>query len=308
MMPFFSVIIPVFDRAGTLPATLDSVNSQRFTDFEIIVVDDGSTDGSVAVAQAYPADIKIIEQKNRGPGAARNVGIEHARGKYVCFLDSDDVWFPWTLKVFFQAIQSEGNPAFLTGKDVRFHSDEPPRILEMKEVKLRYFQNYYSTSRDDVWIGTCAACIEKTALQKVGGFAERNINGEDSDLWLKLGVERGFVIIESPEVFGYRMHSGSAIGSIDKTLAGAFYMINQEMTNGYPGGKTHQVSRWRILARHLRPVVLACLKEGKPRIGLSLYWKTFFWNLRLFRWKFLFGFWIHFLLTLCNRERWLSND
>ena len=102
----FSVIIPTYNRAPLLRQALDSVLAQEFTDFELIVVDDGSTDETLTVARSYGDQVRLVPQEHRGPGVARNRGAEHASGEYVAFLDSDDVWFPWTLGTFASIIRA----------------------------------------------------------------------------------------------------------------------------------------------------------------------------------------------------------
>ncbi len=105
--PFFSVVIPSYNREKSIEATLDSVARQKFRDFECIVVDDGSTDKTCQLAQRYPF-VRLIQQDNTGPGAARNTGIQASAGAYVAFLDSDDIWFPWTLQHYFNVIKLTG--------------------------------------------------------------------------------------------------------------------------------------------------------------------------------------------------------
>src|SRR5271155_161031 len=118
-MPFFSVIIPVYNRAELIRSALDSVLAQEFSDYELIVVDDGSTDQTAQVIEQYAAEhsqrIISLRQSNSGPGAARNTGIARATGRYIAFLDSDDLWFPWTLANHARAIQEFGSPAFICG-------------------------------------------------------------------------------------------------------------------------------------------------------------------------------------------------
>src|SRR5580704_8985688 len=97
--PFFSVVIPAFNRTDLLAKALASVFQQEFTNFEVIVVDDGSTDDQSRVVQKYKDRVTFLRQDNAGQGAARNRGAAAARGEYLAFLDSDDLWFPWTLKV-----------------------------------------------------------------------------------------------------------------------------------------------------------------------------------------------------------------
>ena len=94
-----SVIIPTYNREKFLPATIDSVLRQTYSDYEIIVVDDGSTDGTQEVIEKlYGGKLKYIYKNNGGPASARNVGLKNASGNYIAFLDSDDLWFPEKLE------------------------------------------------------------------------------------------------------------------------------------------------------------------------------------------------------------------
>src|SRR5687767_3522938 len=109
-MPTFSVVIPTYNRTALLRRTLESVWRQTFTDFEVIVVDDGSTDGTVDYLRSLGGHVRWLTQPNSGPGAARNLGASVASAEYVAFLDSDDLWFPWTLQVYREIIRSENDP------------------------------------------------------------------------------------------------------------------------------------------------------------------------------------------------------
>src|ERR1700722_124005 len=96
-MPRVSVIIPVFNAVHTVEQAIDSVRVQTFADFEIVVVDDGSTDGTIEVLRRYGDAIKVLQQKNRGPSPARNLAIAASTGEYLAFLDPDDMWKPGML-------------------------------------------------------------------------------------------------------------------------------------------------------------------------------------------------------------------
>jgi glycosyltransferase involved in cell wall biosynthesis len=98
-MPLFSVVIPTHDRLELLKRTVQSIRQQSFPDYEIIVVDDGSRDGTIDWLAENNSWLRGIRQSNKGPGAARNAGAQVSHGQYLAFLDSDDVWFPWTLDV-----------------------------------------------------------------------------------------------------------------------------------------------------------------------------------------------------------------
>ncbi|MBT6957817.1 MAG: glycosyltransferase family 2 protein, partial [Opitutae bacterium] len=105
-MPKVSVIIPTFNRLGYLPRSLGSVLAQSYDDYELIVVDDGSTDQTVdAIQQDYPS-VNLIEQENKGVSAARNAGIRAASGEWIALLDSDDEWLPGKLNSQMNALES----------------------------------------------------------------------------------------------------------------------------------------------------------------------------------------------------------
>jgi glycosyltransferase involved in cell wall biosynthesis len=106
--PFFSIIIPVYNRADIIHISLDSIIEQTFHDYEIIVVDDGSKDDLKDSLVSYP-DAFYVRQENAGQGVARNTGIAHSRGEYICFLDSDDLWEKHYLEHLFHTIHKKEN-------------------------------------------------------------------------------------------------------------------------------------------------------------------------------------------------------
>src|SRR3954447_3229771 len=98
-MPLFTVLITAYNRASFVVQAIDSALRQTFTDYEIVVVDDGSADGTAELLAQYGDRIRLVRQPNRGVGNAYNSGIRAAQGEYVAFLDSDDIWMPWVLEV-----------------------------------------------------------------------------------------------------------------------------------------------------------------------------------------------------------------
>ena len=105
MLPFVSVIIPTYNRAVSIGRAIESVLGQTYVEYEIVVVDDGSTDNTQQILKTYDGLIKCIAQKNAGVSAARNAGIQIARGEWIAFLDSDDQWFPNYLKLQIECIE-----------------------------------------------------------------------------------------------------------------------------------------------------------------------------------------------------------
>lgn len=286
----FSVIIPTFNRAALLARTLDSVWAQRFTDFEVIVVDDGSTDGTLEFLKSLGQRVRVLQQGNRGPGAARNLGVKAAQGNYIAFLDSDDVWFPWTLETYASLIAEHGSPSFMAGKPFRFEREESLATVSLDMLSSEPFADYFASGTEWRWWGVSSFVIRADALRAAGGFAETNINGEDGDLALKLGEAAGFVQVTSPFTFGYREHGGNVTSDLSKSLAGVWHKVRAEQSCGYPGGAVRARERRAIITRHVRPVALASVREGQIAEAWRLYRATFGWHLRQGRLKFLAGF------------------
>ncbi len=303
MMPFFSVIIPTYNRAKLLREALDSVLAQTCADFEIIVVDDGSTDETAERVAVLAEKVRYYRQENQGPGAARNLGLKNARGRYVAFLDSDDLWFPWTLQTYRDVLTAEPGVAWVAG--VPFEEKVSGRLEKAPHGPLKHqvFQDYLATAGKPLWIGTCAVAIRREILQAAGGYADAHVNAEDSDLWLRLGCAKGFVRISSPPVFTWRHQPGSAVTNLFKTYLGMSYLLSQERAGVYPGGLERQKERSQILGSHIRPSSLALAREGYPREALGLYRRSFFGQIRLRRWKYLFGFWLVLLVNLFKSRR-----
>jgi len=283
----FSVIIPTFNRAILLREALDSVFAQTFTDYEVIVVDDGSEDETSAMVANYGDCIRFFRQENRGPGAARNLGIQNATGAYVAFLDSDDVWFPWTLASYHETIQRCGRPSFIAGNCLKFAQFDELKAVHLSEIDCELFADYYTAWRRNLWIGTCGVAIKRKEILRCGGYLQGMVNAEDSDMWMKLGIMSGFAHLTSPVVFGFRETPASVSKTGTRTAAGIRQMVASEKAGAYPGGNGRRRERWQILTRHVRPASLGCLKESNWRDAWWLYRQSFWWHVRLGRIRYL---------------------
>lgn len=188
-----SVIIPLYNKAGSIAQALDSVLAQEYQDFEIVVVDDGSTDGGASVVENYgDVRIRLVRQENAGVSAARNRGIEEARGEYVAFLDADDVWMPGFLSEI-SALQREFPQCRAQATNYVFNSNgvKSPTILRKIPFSGERggLPNYFevaSCSHPPVW--TSAVCIERALLQEIGGFPVGIKSGEDLLTWARVAV------------------------------------------------------------------------------------------------------------------------
>jgi glycosyltransferase involved in cell wall biosynthesis len=285
----FSVIIPTFNRATLLASTLESVFAQRVSDFEVIVVDDGSTDGTMDYLRSLGKRVNVFQQRNRGAGPARNFGARHAVGKYLAFLDSDDLWFPWSLEIYREVIRGYGDPAFIAGKPYIFSKPQDLHKVKFGATTVERFADYFASGDQLRWWGGSSLVIRRDAFIDVGGFTEEWVNDEDADLTLRLGVASGFVQITAPVTFAYREHAGSVQRDLQRLLTGTWSRVRAEKKNQYPGGERRAKERRRILTRDIRSVVVGCLKLGLFREAWMLYWATFRWHASLGRVKFLIG-------------------
>lgn len=189
----FSIIIPLYNKEGSIAQALDSVMAQECQDFEVIVVDDGSTDGGAAVVENYgDPRIRLVRQENAGVSAARNRGIEEARGEYVAFLDADDVWMPGFLSEIV-ALQKEFPQCRAQATNYVFNSNgvKSPTILRKipfsgeSGVLVNYFE-VASCSHPPVC--SICVCIERRLLLEIGGFPVGIKSGEDLLTWARVAV------------------------------------------------------------------------------------------------------------------------
>jgi glycosyltransferase involved in cell wall biosynthesis len=286
----FSVIVPTFNRADLLVSTVESVLRQRFSDFEIIVVDDGSTDGTLDYLRSLRKRVRALQQANRGAGPARNLGARHAQGRYLAFLDSDDLWFPWTLEVYQDVIRRYQEPSFIVGKPHVFFDDLELARVVFGATQAEWFVDYLASGEQWRWWGASSFIVRRDAFEAIGGFTEEWVNDEDTDLTLRLGVAPGFVQITAPVTFAYREHAAMVSKHRERLLAGTWARIRAEREGRYPGGAVRATERRRILTRHIRPVTVGCLRQGFRREAWRLYMATFAWNASLRRIKYLAGF------------------
>jgi glycosyltransferase involved in cell wall biosynthesis len=286
----FSVVVPCFNRLAYLPQALSSVWAQTFTDYEVIVVDDGSTDGTAEYLSTLDARVRVVRQENAGPGAARNAGTAAAAGEYLAFLDSDDLWFPWTLSVLAGVIRSQARPALIAGCVTQFAGSAPAEDQPELPLQVSAFRDFLASAPQAILIGSGTIAVRRDVAVASGGFVDRRINGEDLDFLLRLGVATGFVHILAPVTLAWRRHPESATHVLAGSIDGADFLIRREHEGHYPGSDTRAAERREVITRLVRPVSFACVRADALRAGLYLYRTTFAWHVQLGRWAYLAGF------------------
>jgi len=207
--PRVSIVVPVYNAERTLVATLRSVWAQTCGDFELLVVNDGSTDGTAALlaGQSDPR-LRVISQRNAGVSASRNRGVAEARGEFVAFLDGDDLWTPDKLQAQVAALQGAPDAALVySWTDL---IDEAGRVIQRGSHVVANGRVYpLLASRNFLDCGS-TPLIRRSALIEAGPFDETLKGGEDWDLWLRLATRHAFVCLPVVQVH-YRVHGSSAV-------------------------------------------------------------------------------------------------
>ena len=184
----YSVVIPLYNKEHYIAGTLRSVLTQTFLDYEVIVVDDGSTDHSLQACKEVRSDkIRVVQQVNQGVSAARNKGIELAAGEYICFLDADDTWHPDYLQNIETIVQKyPQSDIFVTAYRVIYANGrcKESRRLPQADGCLPSYWETLGKGYDFVW--TSATTVRRTALLAAGKFRLGEKIGQDLDLWARL--------------------------------------------------------------------------------------------------------------------------
>jgi glycosyltransferase involved in cell wall biosynthesis len=169
--PLISIIIPVFNREAFLPELLENIFAQNYFPLEIIVVDDGSTDGSAALIKSYPR-VNYIYQTNKGPSAARNTGLAAATGEFIAFIDSDDLWADENLLALSKCLINNQHA------DIAEGLIQEVNLTDSADSKIISTSPFYNCL-----LGSCL--IRKSILDKVGYFNEQLLYTEDVDWFIR---------------------------------------------------------------------------------------------------------------------------
>jgi glycosyltransferase involved in cell wall biosynthesis len=204
-MPFFSVVIPLYNKANFIKATLQSLSLQSFKDHEVIIVDDGSTDGSLDTVQHLKKDnYKIIEQANQGVSNARNNGVKAANGEWVAFLDADDLWQPDHLSELKRCIDTLQDVSLVSNAyKIKLKSDfkKTPVFSKTPSDDIAFIEEYLAYSFVDPLFWTSSIAVNREDFLSIGGFDEDLKTGEDLDLMIrfsdifKIGYNPTYTII-----------------------------------------------------------------------------------------------------------------
>ena len=191
VMVIVSVIIPTYNRASFLPLAISSVLAQTYEDFELIVVDDGSTDHTFSVTKTFLKDkrVRYFYQENQGQSLARNHALAQSCGELIAFLDSDDVWHPDKLEKQLKAFDANPEADIVHGDEALI--DERGEVISLKNMKRHSgFITPQLLTDNSVIITT--ALVRRRCFDEMGGFDETERLAEDYELWLRFSVKYRF--------------------------------------------------------------------------------------------------------------------
>lgn len=203
-MPLFSIIIPLYNKENFIVKTLKSVLLQEEHDYEVLLINDGSTDDSMEVAKQFIASLKnedqqkfhLFNQENQGVSAARNWGINMAKGTFISFLDADDYWYPYFLNTMREAIAKFPNEGvFSAAIEVQTFHKIIPSPYSIPNQELYVLTDYFLGSRKQSAIFTSCTAIKKSIIDGVGAFDILMKSGEDTDLWMRIGLHHNVLFI-----------------------------------------------------------------------------------------------------------------
>lgn len=231
--PIISVVIPTYNRARFLPAAVASVRAQSYPCDEILIVDDGSIDDTTAVVAALGPGVRLIHQANAGPAAARNRGIDEARGDLVAFLDTDDRWLPGKLAAQVELFRRE--PALgLVCADMAIENDAGVRLVESNFVQRGLQQGFAALDGRPIpdaprrllalnFINTSTVMAKRQLLVELGGFDTRLRYGEDLELWLRIAARHPIACVASVQEVRVE-HDSNVTRSVEPMLQGYVHM------------------------------------------------------------------------------------
>ena len=196
--PIVSVIIPTYNRAGMLKEAIDSVLAQDYSDFELIVVDDGSTDETPQILNCYGGKIKRICQRNQGVSAARNRGIAAASGGVMAFLDSDDLWLPGKLTIQTEFLRSTPDALICQTEEIWIRNSV--RVNPRKRHR-KYSGMIFERSLALCLVSPSAVMVRRGLFEKFGLFDESLPACEDYDMWLRVSCRCPVHLINKPLIF-----------------------------------------------------------------------------------------------------------
>jgi glycosyltransferase involved in cell wall biosynthesis len=266
----FSVLLPVYNRENYVRQAVDSVLNQTFDNFELLAIDDGSTDRSAEVLKSYGNKIKLLQQRNQGPEIARNAAAALAQGEYLVYLDSDDLLLPFALKTFDKVIRAMHSPPLLLGSILFFREGQPPPQPPPPDtIEIFKFKNYASKT---ISLSSNSTIVRKSVFDAVGGgrrdTTPQTFHADDTYIQLRVGGYSPFVVIKQPCTSAYRLHIENTSKNLEALANGILRLIRLDHQGefGKPSWNRYACLGGRALAFAYRD----CWRNGEHKLAFRL--------------------------------------
>ena len=265
--PLISVIIPTYNRGWIIKEAIDSVLAQDYVNFELIVVDDGSTDNTHDILNSYQNNILVLRQNNKGVSAARNRGLTAASGHFVAFLDSDDIWLPQKLSQQVDFFHSNPDTLICQTEEIWIRNDV--RVNPKKRHK-KPSGMIFEPSLSLCLVSPSAVMINRNLFEEVGLFDETLPACEDYDLWLRVSCRHPVHLIDTPLIIKRGGHDDqlSASPGLDKFRIKA---IKNVIESGLLSAEQYQTAV-ETLKEKCNIYASGCRKRG--RTGEAAYYEA----------------------------------
>ena len=249
----FSVIIPLYNKAPYIRKALESVFAQTYTDYELIIVDDGSTDNSDYIADKYiryntlySPNVRLLRQANNGVSVARNNGVEASKGEYIAFLDADDWWEPTFLEKMTQLIDDYPEAGLYASNYYYYKGGKNIVKVNIQTGYFNYPKEYYK--KFAMPITSITAVIPRKIYNEMGGFPTNIHLGEDFLLWAKIAIQYPVVFLNIPLAW-YNNDIPATLRATRNLHAPEYHMLFHLDLLGI---KQIEVGEWKLLLDKLR--------------------------------------------------------
>jgi glycosyltransferase involved in cell wall biosynthesis len=263
-MPKVSVIIPTYNRAEKVVRAISSVLNQTFTDFEVIIIDDGSDDGTDEAVARLKGPIKyLVHSANLGVSAARNTGIKHSNAPFIAFLDSDDHWLPDKLNVQMNFFETNSHSVACQTEEIWIRNG---RRVNPKKIHLKPSGDIFEPSLKLCLVSPSAVMLRRSVLDEVGLFDENLPACEDYDLWLRIACRHPVHLIDEPLIIkegGHADQLSARYKGMDRfRIESLEKLIKSGMLNERQFKATMEVLKMKC-----RIYGNGCIKRGKQEEG-----------------------------------------
>lgn len=238
--PLVSVLMPTFNREAFIGEAIESVLAQTYPNFELLVVDDGSTDNTKAVVESYLYDtrVKYFYKVNGGQSSGRNLGFKHCKGEFIAFLDSDNKWKPEKLQIFMDAAKENSDVDIFYADNITIdkHGNEIGR-----DTMKRYSGTITAQLLKDNFVTINTATLKRECYEVMGGLDETFIRAPDYEFWLRLSTRYKFLYI--PKYVSYYRVMEDQISTDKDGRFKANYNILMHFLKNYPNAITAKERR-----------------------------------------------------------------